>query len=91
MVTLRCGFEPLEQGSGYVFEDAVVGGAVPREYISAVEAGVAEAMQNGILIGHPVVDMKATLYDGSYHEVDSSELAFKVAASIAFREALKKR
>ena len=82
-------FEPLERGSGYVFEDAIVGGAVPREYISAVEAGVAEAMQNGILIGHPVVDMKATLYDGSYHEVDSSELAFKVAASMAFKEALK--
>ena len=82
-------FEPLERGSGYVFEDAIVGGAVPREYISAVEAGVAEAMQNGILIGHPVVDMKATLYDGSYHEVDSSELAFKVAASMAFKEAVK--
>ena len=82
-------FEPLERGSGYVFEDAIVGGAVPREYISAVEAGVAEAMQHGILIGHPVVDMKATLYDGSYHEVDSSELAFKVAASMAFKEAVK--
>ena len=82
-------FEPLERGSGFVFEDAIVGGVVPREYISAVQAGVSEAMQNGTLIGHPVVDVKATLYDGSYHEVDSSELAFKVAASMAFKEAVK--
>ena len=82
-------FEPLERGVGYVFEDAIVGGAVPKEYVSAVEAGVAEAMQHGILMGHPVVDLKATLYDGSYHEVDSSELAFKVAASMAFKEAVK--
>ena len=82
-------FEPLERGTGYIFEDAIVGGAVPREYISAVESGVAEAMQHGILIGHPVVDLKAILYDGSYHEVDSSELAFKVAASMAFKEAIK--
>ena len=82
-------FEPLERGAGYIFEDAIVGGAVPREYISAVEAGVTEAMQHGILMGHPVVDLKAVLCDGSYHEVDSSELAFKVAASMAFKEAVK--
>ena len=82
-------FEPLGRGAGFVFEDAIVGGVVPREYISAVQAGITEAMQNGTLIGHPVVDLKATLYDGSYHEVDSSELAFKVAASMAFKEAIK--
>ena len=82
-------FEPLGRGAGFVFEDAIVGGVVPREYISAVQAGITEAMQNGTLIGHPVVDLKATLYDGSYHEVDSSELAFKVAASMAFKEAVK--
>lgn len=82
-------FEPMERGSGFVFEDAIVGGVVPREYISAVQAGVTEAMQHGTLIGHPVVDLKATLYDGSYHDVDSSELAFKVAASMAFKDAVK--
>jgi elongation factor G len=82
--------EPLKRGEGFVFEDAIVGGVVPREYISAVEAGIVEAMQHGILAGYPVVDMKATLYDGSYHEVDSSELAFKIAASMAFKEAAKK-
>ena len=82
--------EPLKRGEGFIFEDAIVGGVVPREYISAVEAGIVEAMQHGILAGYPVVDMKATLYDGSYHEVDSSELAFKIAASMAFKEAAKK-
>jgi elongation factor G len=82
--------EPLKRGEGFVFEDAIVGGVVPREYISAVESGIVEAMQHGILAGYPVVDMKATLYDGSYHEVDSSELAFKIAASMAFKEAAKK-
>jgi elongation factor G len=82
--------EPLKRGEGFVFEDAIVGGVVPREYISAVETGIVEAMQHGILAGYPVVDMKATLYDGSYHEVDSSELAFKIAASMAFKEAAKK-
>ena len=82
-------FEPLERGAGFVFEDAIVGGAVPREYISAVKTGVTEAMQHGTLIGHPMVDLKATLYDGSYHDVDSSELAFKVAASMAFKEAVR--
>jgi elongation factor G len=82
--------EPLKRGEGFVFEDAIVGGVVPREYTSAVESGIVEAMQHGILAGYPVVDMKATLYDGSYHEVDSSELAFKIAASMAFKEAAKK-
>jgi elongation factor G len=73
-----------------VFEDAIVGGAVPREYISSVKSGIVEAMEQGIVAGYPVVDVKATLYDGSYHEVDSSELAFKIAASMAFKEAAKK-
>ena len=82
--------EPLRRGEGFAFENAVVGGAIPREYISAVEAGIMEAMQHGIIGGYPVVDIKATLYDGSYHEVDSSELAFKIAASMAFKEAAKK-
>lgn len=82
--------EPLERGAGFVFENAIVGGAVPREYISAIEMGVTEAMQQGILTGHPVIDVKAVVYDGSYHEVDSSELAFKIASSMAFKEAAKK-
>lgn len=83
-------FEPRIRGEGFVFENAIVGGVVPREYIPAVETGVIEAMQQGIIAGHPVVDIKAILYDGSYHEVDSSELAFKIAASLAFKEATKK-
>jgi elongation factor G len=82
--------EPLKRGEGFAFENAIVGGAIPREYIPAVETGVSEAMQQGIVAGYPVVDMKATVYDGSYHEVDSSELAFKIAASMAFKEAAKK-
>lgn len=82
--------EPLPRGEGFVFEDAIVGGAVPREYISSVESGIVEAMEQGIVAGYPVVDVKATLYDGSYHEVDSSELAFKIAASMAFKDAAKK-
>jgi elongation factor G len=82
--------EPLRRGEGFTFENAIVGGVVPREYISAVAAGIVEAMQHGIIGGYPVVDIKATLYDGSYHEVDSSELAFKIAASLAFKEAAKK-
>ena len=73
-----------------MFENAIVGGVVPREYIPAVKTGVGEAMQHGIVSGYPVVDVKITLYDGSYHEVDSSELAFKIAASMAFKEAAKK-
>ena len=82
--------EPLKRGEGFTFENAIVGGVVPREYISAVQSGIVEAMQHGIIAGYPVVDVKATLYDGSYHEVDSSELAFKIAASMAFKEAAKK-
>jgi elongation factor G len=81
---------PLPRGGGFVFENAVVGGAVPKEYIPAVEAGVVEAMQHGIVAGYPVVDVKVSVYEGSYHEVDSSELAFKIAASIAFKEIAKK-
>ncbi len=83
-------FEPLAEGEGYVFENAVVGGAIPKEYIPAVDAGIQGAMLNGVLAGYNVVDLKATLYDGSYHEVDSSEMAFKIAASMAFKEGMKK-
>lgn len=83
-------FEPLEPGSGIIFEDAIVGGAVPREYIKAVEAGVREAMDGGVLAGYPIVDIKATLFDGSYHDVDSSEMAFKIAGSISVKEGLPK-
>ena len=78
--------EPQEAGSGYVFESKIVGGVVPKEYIPAVGKGVQEQMQNGVIAGYPVVDVRVTLYDGSYHEVDSSETAFKVAGSMAFRE-----
>ncbi|MGC2061351.1 MAG: elongation factor G [Thermodesulfovibrionales bacterium] len=81
---------PSEPGKGYVFETKVVGGTVPREYWSAVDKGIKEATENGILAGYPVVDVKAVLYDGSYHEVDSSEMAFKIAGSMAFKEAAKK-
>ncbi|RMG00687.1 MAG: elongation factor G [Nitrospirae bacterium] len=82
--------EPLEKGGGFEFENKIVGGAIPREYIPAVEKGVREAMDAGILAGYPVVDVKVTLYDGSYHEVDSSEMAFKIAGSMGFKEAAKK-
>lgn len=80
-------FEPLEEGSGFQFENKIVGGVVPKEYIPAVQAGLEEALQNGLIAGYPVIDIKATLYDGSYHEVDSSEMAFKIAASMALRKA----
>ncbi len=82
--------EPQEPGVGFEFENAIVGGVVPREYIPAVGKGVEEAMQNGVVLGYPVVDVKATLFDGSYHEVDSSETAFKIAASMAFRDGAAK-
>ena len=83
-------FEPGEPGSGFVFESKIVGGVVPKEYISPIEEGIKEAMENGFLAGFPMVDLKATLVDGSYHEVDSSEMAFKVAGSMAFKEAAAK-
>ena len=76
---------PLEPGSGFVFESKVVGGSIPREYISPIEAGIEEALQNGIVAGYQVLDLKATVYDGSYHDVDSSEMAFKIAGSMAFK------
>ncbi|WPM32322.1 elongation factor G [Hydrogenobacter sp. T-2] len=82
--------EPLERGQGFVFENAIVGGVIPKEFIPAVEEGVKEAMQNGVMAGYPVVDLKVKLFDGSYHEVDSSEMAFKIAGSLAFKEAAKK-
>ena len=82
--------EPLDEGKGYEFVNAIVGGAIPKEYIPAVDAGVQGAMQSGVLAGYNVVDVKVTLYDGSYHEVDSSEMAFKIAASMAFKEGMKK-
>ncbi|MRI82893.1 MAG: elongation factor G [Nitratiruptor sp.] len=82
--------EPQERGKGYEFVNQITGGVIPKEYIPAVDKGIQEAMQNGVLAGYPVVDVKATLYDGSYHEVDSSEMAFKIAGSMAFKEAAKK-
>ncbi len=82
--------EPLERGKGFEFVNAIVGGVVPREYIKPTEEGVREAMENGILAGYPVVDVRVTLFDGSYHEVDSSEMAFKTAGLIAFKEAARK-
>ena len=82
--------EPLEEGKGYEFVNAIVGGAIPKEYIPAVDAGIQGAMQNGVLAGYNVVDVKVTLYDGSYHEVDSSEMAFKIAGSMAFKDGMSK-
>ena len=82
--------EPNEPGAGYEFVNAVTGGAIPKEYIGPVDAGIQGAMQSGVLAGYNVVDVKVTLYDGSYHEVDSSEMAFKIAGSMAFKEAMRK-
>jgi len=82
-------FSPLPTGEGFEFEDKIFGGAVPRQYIPAVEKGLREAMESGVLAGFPVVDIKASLYDGSYHSVDSSEMAFKIAASLAFKKGME--
>ncbi|WP_053217619.1 elongation factor G [Virgibacillus senegalensis] len=83
-------FEPNEEGAGFEFENKIVGGTVPREYIPSVEAGIKESMENGVLAGYPLIDVKATLFDGSYHDVDSNEMAFKVAASMALKAAKNK-
>ena len=80
---------PLEPGKGFEFENKIVGGAIPKEYIPAIEKGVTEAMENGIVAGYPVVDFKVTVFDGSFHEVDSNEMAFKIAASMAFKDGMK--
>ncbi|MCR5446975.1 MAG: elongation factor G, partial [Schwartzia sp.] len=82
--------EPQEPGQGFSFENKVVGGAIPKEFIGPIEAGVREAMENGVVAGYPMVDIKATVYDGSFHEVDSSEMAFKIAGSMAFRNGAEK-
>jgi len=82
--------EPLEPGSGFVFENAIIGGSIPREFIGPAEAGIKEALQSGILAGYPVVDIKAKLIDGSFHEVDSSEMAFKIAGSMAIKDAVQR-
>jgi len=78
-------FEPLPRGTGIIFENKIVGGVIPKEYIPAVEKGIREAFENGVIAGYPIVDVKATLVDGSYHEVDSSEIAFHLAAARAVR------
>lgn len=83
-------FEPTEPGEGYSFENKIVGGAIPKEYIPAVDAGIREALENGVLAGYPTVDVKARLYDGSYHDVDSSEMAFKIAGSMALKNGVPK-
>jgi elongation factor G len=80
--------EPAEPGKGYEFVNGIVGGTVPREYIPAIDKGIKEATESGVLAGYPVVDVKVTLFDGSYHDVDSNEMAFKIAGSIAFRDAM---
>ena len=87
---VRIKAEPRGRGEGFEFENAIIGGSIPREFIPAVQKGVEEALQNGPLLGFPIVDMKVSLYDGSYHEVDSSEMAFKIAASMAIREVMNK-
>ena len=82
--------EPLERGSGFVFEDKTVGGSIPKEYIPAIQAGIDEAKMSGILAGYELIDFKVTVIDGSYHDVDSSEMAFKIAGSMAYKEGAKK-
>ena len=81
---------PQEPGAGYEFEDKIVGGKIPKEYIKPIDEGIREAMDSGVLAGYPVVDVKVELIDGSYHDVDSSERAFKIAGSMAFKEAMKR-
>jgi elongation factor G len=81
---------PQEPGEGFVFENKIVGGVIPKEYIGPIEAGIKQAMENGVIAGYPMVDIKATVYDGSFHEVDSSEAAFKIAGSMAFKNAAEK-
>ncbi len=82
--------EPNEEGKGYEFENAIVGGVIPKEYIPSIDKGIQEALETGVIAGYPVVDIKVKLIDGSYHEVDSSEAAFKIAGSMAIKDALKK-
>jgi len=82
--------EPLERGQGYEFVNKIVGGVIPKEYIPAIDAGIREAMESGVLAGYPMLDIKVTLYDGSFHEVDSSEMAFKIAGSMALKEGAAK-
>jgi len=82
--------EPLEEGKGYEFVNGIVGGVVPREYVPAVDKGIKEALEGGVIAGYPVVDVKVTLFDGSYHEVDSNEMAFKIAGSMAFKEGVRR-
>src|SRR5699024_8987548 len=83
-------FEPNEAGAGFELENKIVGGVVPSEYIPSVQHGIEESMENGVLAGYPLIDIKATLYDGSYHDVDSNEMAFKIAGSMALKEAKNK-
>ena len=82
--------EPLEVGKGYEFVNGIVGGAVPREFIPAVDKGIQEAVQTGVIAGYPIVDVKVTIFDGSYHDVDSNEMAFKIAGSMGFKEGFRK-
>ena len=82
--------EPAGKGAGFVFEDKIVGGSIPREFIGPVEQGIKEALENGVLAGYPMVDVKVELIDGSFHDVDSSEIAFKIAGSMAFKEAAER-
>src|SRR6202030_3946036 len=82
--------EPREPGEGFEFANEIVGGVIPREYIPAVEKGIKEQLENGVIAGYPVVDVKVALFDGSYHDVDSSEMAFKIAGSMGFKEACRR-